>query len=123
MYSYAIVHCSFSAWKIAHRENKTRNFRGTGDDDDSRVHEAILDDYELQVGGLNPRLVTGGVPIRDQLSAVVAPVPETSSETALFVSDLQDANKKWYILFNFLVTFWRNIYIWISNVVAKKASL
>jgi hypothetical protein len=59
---------------------------------DSRVYEAILDDYEPHVGGLIPRLAYP-LPIQDQLSAFVAPDPDTSPETALFVSDLQDANK------------------------------
>jgi hypothetical protein len=46
----------------------------------------------LTLAVLNPRLVTRGVPIQDELSAVVAPDRDTFSETAHFVSDLPDAN-------------------------------
>ena len=62
----------FSAQILVDQEqrNKTKNARCTGGGgEDSLVHE--VDPDKPRVGCVNPRLVTGSVPIRDELSALV----------------------------------------------------
>ena len=64
--------CFFSAQILVDQEqrNKTKNARCTGGGgEDSLVHE--VDPDKPRVGCVNPRLVTGSVPIRDELSALV----------------------------------------------------
>jgi hypothetical protein len=67
VFSYAIVF--FSAQKLVDQEqrNKTKNAGCTGGGgEDSLVHEADPDKPHV-----NPRLVTGSLPIWDELSALV----------------------------------------------------
>jgi hypothetical protein len=80
IFSYKIVLFQLeSLWtRISGARQRMPKVLGNGGDD-SLVHEANPD--QPHVGGVNPSLFTGDALIRNELSA-------------LFVSDIQDANKK-----------------------------
>ncbi len=70
VFSYAIVFFSAQILVDQEQRNKTKNARCTGGGgEDSLVHE--VDPDKPRVGCVNPRLVTGSVPIRDELSSLV----------------------------------------------------
>jgi hypothetical protein len=63
------------------QRSKTKNAKSTGDGgDDSLVHEANPD--QPHVGGVSPRLFTGGALIRDELSALSLPDTDPSPDSA-----------------------------------------